>query len=254
MRLRLRLFATLAGTAMIAAALLPAIAQTVLGVEVGRIREDAKGLQAELTDFIREVSRRGNEMTEEASAVQQASEANADRVTQLLTGEGGEGPFDFDEMLSGSRDVRGNTGSPTGPLLIAFVSTSMPPESLRQVALDVTRAGGIMVFRGFPNNNPQEFGRRIAAAMKREDATDNVGIDPRLFRAFNVEVVPTYVVTTADVELCDGLAYVSHVPPHDRISGNVSIDYALRTFSQGSGPGAPAARVFLRRYEARGRG
>lgn len=248
------LFALGVAILFVAAALLPAIAQTVRGVEVGRIRQQTDQWQAELSDFMREVARRGDQMKAEASATHDAAEANARRATELVTGVPDQGPIDFNEILARSGEVRGAAEKPTGPLFIAFASTSMPPQSLRQMALDVTKAGGIVVFRGFPDNNPRLFGEKIARAIRREDATENIGIDPRLFRAFNVEAVPTYVVTTAEVDLCDGFACVSHVPPHDRLAGNVTAAHALRTFAEGGGPGAAAARVYLRRLEAAGGG
>jgi conjugal transfer pilus assembly protein TrbC len=231
-------------------ALLPALAQSVRGVEVDAIRARSEALQKDMGDFIREVSRRGQSMEAEATAVERAAAANADRAATLVTGGPSTGPFDFDQMLGDSKEVRGASAQATGPVFIAFASTSMPPESLRRMVLDVSRAGGIVVFRGFPNNDPKAFGAALARAIKREDATENVGIDPRLFRAFHIEAVPTYVVTTADVDLCEGFGCVSHVPPHDRIAGNVTAAHALRTFSEGGGPGSPAARVYLRRLEA----
>jgi conjugal transfer pilus assembly protein TrbC len=239
-----------ASSALGAAALLPALAQTHRGVEVGRLLEESMGLQAELSDFMREVSRRGQEMRGDAEAVQAAAERNAAGAAALVTGEPAEGPLDFDQMLASAKDVRGAERPTGGPLFIAFASTSMPPEALRQLALDVTRAGGIVVFRGFPENNGRLFGQRLAKALRREDATENIGIDPRLFRAFHVEMVPTYVVTSSEVDLCDGLSCVSEVPAHDRMTGNVTADYALRTFAGGGGPSSAAARVFLRRLEA----
>ena len=76
-----------------------------------------------------------------------------------------------------------------------------------------------------------------------------VGIDPRLFRAFGVVAVPTYVVTGSDFDLCDGFDCVTAVPPHDRMTGNVSAAYALETFARGGGPGALIAAQHLARLE-----
>ena len=78
---------------------------------------------------------------------------------------------------------------------------------------------------------------------------DGVGIDPRLFRAFGIETVPTYVVTSSDFDLCDGFDCRTQVPPHDRMSGNVSAAYALETFARGGGPGALLAAQHLARLE-----
>ncbi|MEB3025905.1 TrbC family F-type conjugative pilus assembly protein, partial [Parvimonas sp. M13] len=76
-----------------------------------------------------------------------------------------------------------------------------------------------------------------------------VGIDPRLFRAFNIDAVPTYVVVSTDFKPCDGFNCQTPVPPHDRMTGNVTPAYALRTFAQGGGAGAAIAKVYLASLE-----
>lgn len=86
-------------------------------------------------------------------------------------------------------------------------------------------------------------------SVKRGESLDGVGIDPRLFRAFAVEAVPTYVVASTDFELCDGFACTTAAPPHDRLSGNVTAEFALRTFAEGGGPGARIAAQHLARLE-----
>lgn len=69
----------------------------------------------------------------------------------------------------------------------------------------------------------------------------SIGVDPRLFRAFEVRSVPTIVVVTT------GLRSLRRVPvrPSFRrsigISGNVTLEYALETFVDGRGPGAAIA-------------
>ena len=70
---------------------------------------------------------------------------------------------------------------------------------------------------------------------------DALGVDPRLFRAFNVTRVPQIVAVSSDFDLCDGFHCTTQLPPHDRMMGNVTLRYALETFAQGHGPGAPVA-------------
>ncbi|MGO7251626.1 type-F conjugative transfer system pilin assembly protein TrbC, partial [Rhizobium brockwellii] len=91
------------------------------------------------------------------------------------------------------------------------------------------RAGGVVVFRGFPNNSAKEFVNRLGQVVQKDDMP-NIGIDPRLFRAFNVQAVPTYVAVSSDFDLCSGLNCRTAVPAHDRITGNVSVRYVLDTF------------------------
>jgi conjugal transfer pilus assembly protein TrbC len=155
---------------------------------------------------------------------------------------GGDGPFDFDEMVAGAKT---GMASPRGaPLFIAFASLSMPEEALSQMIADTTKAGGVIVFRGFAADNPQHFITGIRNVVNQAGAS-NVAIDPRLFRSFGVDRVPTYVALSSDFEPCDQLDCVTAPPPHDRIAGNVSVSYVLETFADANGPGAPVSRLAL---------
>ena len=131
------------------------------------------------------------------------------------------------------------------PQFIVFASLSMPPQSLKKLIADTARAGGVVVFRGFPNNSMKEFAGRLGKIVDRQDDFANVGIDPRLFRAFDVQAVPTYVAVSSDFDLCAGFSCQSKVPPYDRLVGNVSVEYALEQFVDGNGPGARIAAVGL---------
>lgn len=125
----------------------------------------------------------------------------------------------------------------------------MPPAALRAMADDVARAGGVVVLRGLPGGSPKTLTAALAKVAGDGGKLDVVGIDPRLFRAFGIEAVPTYVVTSSDFDLCDGFDCRTQVPPHDRMSGNVSVSYALETFAQGGGPGALLASQHLARLQ-----
>ncbi|KAB1990949.1 type-F conjugative transfer system pilin assembly protein TrbC, partial [Haemophilus parainfluenzae] len=89
----------------------------------------------------------------------------------------------------------------------------------------------VVVFRGFPNNSAKEFVSRLGQVVQKGDMA-NIGIDPRLFRAFDVQAVPTYVAVSSTFDLCAGFHCHTKVPPHDRIEGNVTVDYALNTFAE----------------------
>ena len=156
---------------------------------------------------------------------------------------GGQGPFDFDEMVAGAK---AGMAKPEGaPLFIAFASLSMPEEALSKMIEDTTKAGGVVVFRGFSAGNPQGFIQGIRKVVDQAGAS-NVAIDPRLFRSFGVDRVPTYVALSSDFEPCDQLDCVTAPPPHDRIAGNVSVSYVLESFANANGPGAPVSRLALR--------
>ena len=156
--------------------------------------------------------------------------------------------FDFDRMVADSGTMA-SEGMGEAPRFIAFASTSVPPAALRTMIDDVTRAGGVIVLRGLPQNSAKALTAALSKIARPGEQLNGVGIDPRLFRAFGIATVPTYVVASSDFDLCDGFDCVSAVPPHDRMSGNVSTAYALETFAQGGGPGALLAAQHLARLE-----
>ena len=134
--------------------------------------------------------------------------------------------------------------------LMAFVSLSMPPDSLRKIMIDMQKAGGIVVFRGFPGNSMAAFKTQLGAIIPASMKFHNIGIDPRLFEAFRVEAVPTYIAVDKPLDLCKPLECVSSVPDFDVIRGNVPVSYALETIANGRGPGASLARSGLAQFEA----
>lgn len=220
------------------------LAQTVDGLDLEAVKRRSQAMQAEVEAFADQVKDRGAEFREQAETVRMDAQANLHRVASSDLPKGPAGPVDFDEIVAGA-DANARATRGEAPQLIVFASLSMPEASLRQLIADTARAGGVVVFRGFPNNSMKLFTQAIAKVVERQDENDNIGIDPRLFRAFEVRAVPTYVVVSSDFDLCAGFSCRTAVPPFDRIIGNVTVDYALSTFAEGGGPGAAVARVGL---------
>lgn len=156
--------------------------------------------------------------------------------------------FDFDRMVADAGAMASESMG-EAPRFIAFASLSMPPAALRVMIDDVTRAGGVIVLRGLPQNSAKVLTAALSKVVRPGEDLASVGIDPRLFRAFGIEAVPTYVVAGSDFDLCDGFDCTTAVPPHDRMSGNVSAAYALETFARAGGPGALIAAQHLARLE-----
>lgn len=123
--------------------------------------------------------------------------------------------------------------------------TLMPDQALKRIIAETSAAGGVVVFRGFPGNSGKAFIAAISKVVEKQQQFASIGIDPRLFRAFNVTAVPTYVVSSTDFTPCDGLTCRSDPPPFDSMVGNVTVRYALETFAQENGPGALMARTAL---------
>jgi conjugal transfer pilus assembly protein TrbC len=222
-----------------------AIAQTVDGLDLEAIKRRSAAMQGDADIFAEHVRNRGDAFREEAVAIQAKSTDNLANLAKADLPRNGDGAFDFDEVIKGaSQNVAGTKGE--APQFIAFASLSMPPAALRQLIADTAKAGGVVVFRGFPNNSMKAFSAMLGKVVTDKDQLSNVGIDPRLFRAFNVEAVPTYVAVSTDFDLCAGLNCTTSVPTHDKITGNVSVRYVLDTFVAAHGPGAGVASVALR--------
>jgi type-F conjugative transfer system pilin assembly protein TrbC len=105
------------------------------------------------------------------------------------------------------------------PKLLVFVSFSMPRESLKALGTHVNKLGGKLILRGLLNGNFRE------TAQKLKDLQEEVIIDPPLFEAYQVERVPTFVLRPKNTDGAEEEAV------HDRLVGNVSLEYALEQFA-----------------------
>jgi len=245
-------FFCLAAVGLAGAWALETAAQTVEGVEAGRLRAQAKQQAGDAQLFTDEVRRRGEAVRAEALQAREAAMRN--RMPVAIGAKPSAGALDFDQMVADAGRLADGSKATQGPRFIAFASMAMPVGSLRALIRDVGDAGGVVVFRGLPHNSAKVFMTSMAKIVDKGQKTSGIGIDPRLFRAFRIDAVPTYVVTTSDVELCDGFSCTTPLPPHDRLAGNVTAGYALERFAGGGGPGAAASKVFARRLASARKG
>jgi conjugal transfer pilus assembly protein TrbC len=235
-----------------AAAFAGAVAQTAdQGLDLEAIRARAAQEAGEAEALAASARARAEQLARDAKTSAAEAEAHGRRFASEAAKGARPNPaqtFDFDAMVADAGAMAGESMG-EAPRFVAFASTSMPPAALRAMIDDVTRAGGVVVLRGLPNNSAKALTAALSKVARPGEQLTNVGIDPRLFRAFGIAAVPTYVVTGSDFDLCDGFDCVSTVPPHDRMTGNVSAAYALETFARGGGPGARVAAQHLARLE-----
>ena len=217
------------------------LAQTVPGIDLQAIQKKADATAADAQAFVDEIRRRSDAVAGDARETVAQGQDNHQRYADAAGKAAG--ASDLDRMMA---DVTGKAQTGDAPQFIVFASLSMPPESLKPLIRDTSKAGGAVVFQGFPGNSTKAFQQGIVRVVDQGQETKAIGIDPRLFRAFNVTTVPAFVVVTSDFDLCDGFDCKTPVPPHDRLSGNVTVRYALETFAQGGGPGAKIAANALK--------
>ena len=245
---KLLLFGGLVSTIGIGAA----FAQSVDGIDIDRLLQGDASISGEVDDLVKSAISRSKLFEEEAKEVDQVAQKqiteNKDRLAGILKGDG---PVNLEEMINGAAaNAEGSSKSPSR--FIVFASLSMPKDALGALMRDTAQAGGVVVFRGFPKNSSKLFVSELTAAVKDNSQLNNVGIDPRLFRAFNVKEAPTFVAVESGFEPCDGFDCKTDVPAYDRMSGNVTVKYVLEQFEQGNGPGSKVARIALSRMEQGG--
>ncbi|ALG61498.1 MULTISPECIES: type-F conjugative transfer system pilin assembly protein TrbC [Citromicrobium] len=207
-----------------------------------RASEHARDAEALATS----VRTRADALAEDARTTQQAALDNRAAYAKEAQASADADPLDLDGMIRSAADAE-VAAMGEAPRFIAFASLSMPEPSLKALVRDVSRAGGVTVLRGFPQGDSARFEKRIAAIWSNSDDAGALGIDPRLFRAFDIAVAPSFVMVASDFSPCDGFTCTDTLPPHDRLAGNVSVEDALETFATGGGPGAQLARLHLAR-------
>lgn len=104
------------------------------------------------------------------------------------------------------------------PRLLVFASFSMPMETLKVLAKQVDTIGGAIVFRGLENGNFKD------AAIKLKELGQELIIDPTLFEAYDITIVPTFILREKSTDEADTKVI------HDRLSGNVSLLHVLEQF------------------------
>jgi len=227
-----------------------AYAQSLDGLDIQAVLQRGDQQAADAEALAKEVANRGEQLREEAKSAASGGQANLADSADLIKGQSG-GVINFDEIVKTATSA--DKGGQEAPQLVVFASLSMPEQSLKALIRDTAAAGGTVVFRGFPGNSMKAFQQGIMKVVDNKDDYGNIGIDPRLFRAFDIKSVPAIVVVTSSFDICDGFDCKTDVPPFDVMTGNVTLGYALETFEQGNGPGAAIAGQALSRLKAKRR-
>ena len=115
-----------------------------------------------------------------------------------------------------------------GATVFLLASFSMPKSSLRQMMAEARSFGVPVVFRGFVNNSVYDTQAALEEAFGSLEEAEGFSIDPTLFARFQVISVPQVIAVGAAIDVCDTPSCSEDpVPPHDRVAGNVPLDFAL---------------------------
>ncbi|MBX3630319.1 MAG: type-F conjugative transfer system pilin assembly protein TrbC [Nitrosomonas sp.] len=110
------------------------------------------------------------------------------------------------------------------PDLLVLVSLSMPHKALVRIAEQAELSGATLVFRGLQNDSMQAMDQAIQAIAGRSNVS--IAIHPPAFQQFSVDQVPVFVIASQEAGnvMENGC---SEDRTFIKVSGDVSIDYAL---------------------------
>ncbi len=109
--------------------------------------------------------------------------------------------------------------------IYVFVSYSMNEKNIIDLGKEASKYGAHLVLRGFVDNSYIKTANIFQKFMS--ETGQGISVDPELFKTFAIDKVPTFVVARAyHLQNNDD----NTQPMHDKLSGNVSLEYAIRKF------------------------
>jgi len=184
------------------------------------------------------------------------TDAELDRVpipsTPKIDAKSKPAPIDVESLARQFQDPRaGFVGDANNapPRLQIFVTLAMPEASLRALIAQAVRANAVLVLRGAKNGSV----RQTLNAARTLIGTQSVAwqIDPPAFARYGVTAAPTFVLIKAGAQpnACGNDVCVAEAD-FAKVSGDVSLDYALEAITRGAPYLAVDAETLLTRLRA----
>ena len=99
--------------------------------------------------------------------------------------------------------------------LFIFISNAIPKSSLISLAKQANDYSAMLVMRGFVNDS---FKETVVFIQELNEQGNRAMIDPETFAKYDIEQVPAFVLNQDDIN-------------YDKISGNITLTYALEQFA-----------------------
>lgn len=112
-----------------------------------------------------------------------------------------------------------------------FISLSIPEGGLKDLLLGAKKNGFVPVLRGFKNDSYKETVKALEVLI--QETGYGVIVEPELFKTFNIEVVPTYIVSEKQ-GICPPNSSCA-VPKYKKLSGNVTAEFAAKKLLEKEG-------------------
>lgn len=108
-----------------------------------------------------------------------------------------------------------------------FISLGMPEQGLISIISQAKQYGFIPILRGFKEGSYKKTVLALEEIIKKTEY--GIVIDPELFKEFDIEVVPTFVI----VKHNNCARSICQSKKFNKLSGNVSVKFALETLLKG---------------------
>ena len=122
-----------------------------------------------------------------------------------------------------------------GPQLYVFVSFSMPEITLKRLLTQASQIEASLILRGLIDDDMGKTKTRIAQLLEADEnghtrIKGGFAIDPTLYERFDIQQVPTFVLTDTPAPRCTdaGCEEVSYA----RLSGDTTLEYVLETMQR----------------------
>lgn len=133
----------------------------------------------------------------------------------------------------------------SGPHLLAFISLSIPRPSLERLFAQAERAGAVLVLRGLVKGSWRETSAALHPLLARHRVA--LQIDPQAFDRYGIAAVPSVVLRKRQTA-CDG-GTCPEAAAFVRVSGDVSLDYALAALQRSAPSFAADAEQWRQRLQ-----
>jgi type-F conjugative transfer system pilin assembly protein TrbC len=201
--------------------------------------------------LVDEAKRRANDLPDDAKALGESARSGLDSQLE---------PLRKEAQDAGVRaQALSQLGIPEDAVgyVTVFVTSAMPEGMLRSFANQAVWVGGTLAFRGVPPGQKiSDFVRAVMLPLAKAPSHPDLIIDPRSFQAYEVTMAPTIVYSiekrglicekevTRQIERKNKPPVpINECAPRDpktywKISGSVTMYYALEQFAKAGAPGA----------------
>ncbi len=139
----------------------------------------------------------------------------------------------------------------SGPILMVFISLSMPQATLQRLVDQASRAKASLLIRGLTKGSLRDTVAQVQSLIGQRKVA--IQIDPQAFERYAVVQVPSFVIVRSGARLASttACAYGSCASPEDfvRLAGDVSLDYALSHIQRHAPRFGKEAAPFLQRIK-----